>query len=124
MILLAIVSLVPVSYAYDGDMDIYHEYKEDLLLIKDTYASALNVAMGEGSMMNPTWAAIEFEVPELQYNTLTEIPGGYKVKGSHGAYKLEAEIKVSPKEDDLRYEVKFLKGCNAPGKEIAGEVFR
>ncbi len=122
--LLAMTMLVSPIFAYDGDMDEYHEFKEDLALVKDGYVSAMNVAMDEKSVENASWADIEFEAPDLKYVKLSEVRGGFKLEGSHGAYKLNVEVKVTPGEDDMKYSLKFLKGCNAPGKEIAGEVFR
>jgi len=111
--------------AYDGDMDEYHEFKEDLALARDSYLSALNLYLGEAEFKTGfSWEQLEFEAPTLNYSSLKELPGGFSITGKHGAYKLDAEVRISPKEDDFKYEVKFQKGTNAPGKEIAGEVFR
>lgn len=111
--------------AYDGDMDEYHEFKEDLALAKDSYLNALNVYLGDAEFKAGfSWEQIEFEAPSLNYSSLKEVPGGFAISGTHGAYKLDAEVRITPKEDDFRYEVKFQKGTNNPGKEIAGEVFR
>lgn len=114
----------PKVHAYDGDMDVYREFKEDLALARDTYISALNMAMDEKELDNPSWGDIEFETPDMKFCILKELPGGFKIKGSHGAYKLEAEVKFVPGGEDMKYQVKHLKGSNKPGKEIAGEVFR
>ncbi|SHL40144.1 hypothetical protein [Fibrobacter sp. UWEL] len=114
----------PKVYAYDGDMDVYREFKEDLALARDTYISSLNMAMDEKEVSNPSWNDIDFEAPDMKYCTLKEIPGGFKIKGSHGAYKLEADVKFVPGREDMRYQVKHSKGSNGPGKDIAGEVFR
>lgn len=114
----------PKAYAYDGDMDVYREFKEDLSLARDTYISSLNMAMDEKELNNPSWNDIEFEAPDLKYCTLDEVPGGFKVKGSHGAYKVDMEVKFVPGGEDMRYQIKHSKGSNKPGKEIAGEVFR
>lgn len=111
-------------YAYDGDMDVYREFREDLALARDTYISSLNMAMDEKEVKNPSWNDIEFEAPDMKYCTLNELPGGFKIKGSHGAYKVDMEVKFVPGGEDMKYQVKHLKGSNKPGKEIAGEVFR
>lgn len=124
-------------FAYDGDMDIYHEFKEDLSLVNDSYLLSLNMAIENTNdeTLNrwfdlraqggaKTWKQLEFNVPDLKYLTLTEIPYGFKLKGSHGAYKVDAEVKVLTRDSDIFYDVKFLKATNAPGKEIMGEVFR
>lgn len=125
--LLLLALIVSPLLAYDGDMDVYHEFKEDLALVRDSYLVAFNVAQeesGEKTEGLKTWAQIEFEAPECQYLKVTEIPQGLKLKGSHGAYKVEAEVRVEMRGEDIFYDVKFLKGSNAPGKEIFGEVFR
>ncbi len=118
--------LLPMTaFAFDGDMDEYHEFKEDLALVRDTYVSALNLSMEEHPGKSElTWEEMEFEAPELKYTTIKEIPGGFRISGGHGAYKLDAEVRLSPNENDFKYQVKYQKGSNAPGKEIAGEVFR
>jgi len=125
-ILIAVALLLPITaFAFDGDMDEYHEFKEDLALVRDTYIQALNISMEEkGDKANPSWNDIEFELPELKYVVVKELPGGFKISGKHGAYKLDAEVRISPNENDFRYVVKHLAGSNAPGKEIAGEVFK
>ena len=124
--MIAIMALVlpMAALAFDGDMDEYHEFKEDLALARDSYITALNVAMEDNGKSTLTWAEMEYEAPELQYTTMKEVPGGFRVAGKHGAYTLDVEVRVSPSENDFRYEVKYLKGTNKPGKEIAGEVFR
>ena len=37
--------IVAPLFAYDGDMDTYHEFKEDLSLARDGYIACLNMAM-------------------------------------------------------------------------------
>ena len=44
---------VAVPFAYDGDMDTYHEAKEELALVRDGYLSALNVAMDDANEGDP-----------------------------------------------------------------------
>lgn len=122
--LVLILLVQPKAYAYDGDMDVYREFKEDLALARDTYISSLNMAMDEKEVSNPSWNDIEFEAPDMKYCTLKELPGGFKIKGAHGAYKVEVDIKFVPGREDMRYQVKHSKGSNGPGKEITGEVFR
>lgn len=117
-------ALFTPTFAFDGDMDVYHEFKEDLALARDTYLSSLNMALDEKELSDPSWEAIEFEAPELKYCTLKELPAGFIIKGSHGAYKVDAEVKFVPGKEDMRYQVKYLKGTNAPGKDIMGEVFK
>lgn len=114
------------AFAYDGDMDIYHEFKEDLSLVRDSYVTCVNMASEESpEKVGGSWQDLEFEAPETAYVKLEEIAGGFKIKGTHGAYKLDAEVRVRLNQDgDAVYEIKHSKGSNAPGKEIAGEVFR
>lgn len=120
----ALFTVVPTVCAYEVDMYDYRELKEELAIVRDTYATALNVTLDEKQLSNPTWDDIEFELPELKYCKVTEIPGGYKIKGTHGVYKVDMEIKVIYGGEDLRYEVKHFKGTNVAGKDISGEVFR
>ena len=114
----------PRVYAYDGDMDVYREFREDLALARDTYVSSLNMTMDEKEVSNPSWSDIDFEAPKMKYCTLTQLPGGFKLKGAHGAYKVEMEVKFIPGGEDIKYQVKHLKGSNKAGKDIVGEVFR
>jgi len=114
------------ALAFDGDMDEYHEFKEDLALVRDSYVQCVNMMADEHpEKLGGSWSDIEFEAPETAYVKIEELAGGFKIKGAHGAYKLDAEVRVRLKEGDILYEVKHSKkGSNAPGKEIAGEVFR
>lgn len=113
------------SFAYDGDMDEYHAFKEDLALARDSYVTCVNMVADETpEKIGGGWNAIEFEAPETAFVKLEEIPGGFKISGSLGAYKLDAEVRFRLKEGDVVFEVKHKKGSNAPGKEIADEVFR
>jgi len=125
LITFGLLGIVP-SFAFDGDMDEYHEFKEDLALVRDSYVQCVNMTAEEHpEKLGGSWNDIEFEAPETAYVKIEELAGGFKIKGSHGAYKLEAEVRVRLKEGDILYEVKHSKkGSNAPGKEIAGEVFR
>lgn len=116
---------VTSSLAYDGDMDEYHAFKEELALARDSYVTCMNMVADESpEKIGGGWDAIEFEAPETAFVKLAEIPGGFRISGSHGAYKLDAEVRFKLKEGDVVFEVKHKKGSNAPGKEIAGEVFR
>lgn len=114
------------GFAYDGDMDEYHEFKEDLALVRDSYTACVNMAVEEHpEKAAGSWQDLEFEAPGTAYVKLQELAGGFRIIGSHGAYKLDAEIHVRlNQEGDVKYEVKHGKGSNVPGKEIAGEVFR
>ena len=127
-------------FAYDGDMDTYHEFKEDLSLARDGYIACLNMAMEsanestEGSLEGwfslrdkggaRSWMQLDFEAPDLKFLKMEEIPYGFKLKGSHGAYKIDVEIRVVTRDTDIFYDVKYNKASNAAGKEIFGEVFR
>lgn len=129
-LVLGMVFMPTCIHAYDGDMDEYHEFKEDLNLVRDSYLNALNISLGEsedaGSTVPqkiPSWSEMEFEVPSLAYLTVKEIPQGYELSGSHGAYKVVAKVKVRFKEDDFVYDLEFAKGTNAAGKDILREVF-
>ena len=127
-------------FAYDGDMDTYHEFKEDLSLTRDGYIACLNMAMEsanestEGSLEGwfnlrdkggaRSWMQLDFEAPTFKFLKMEEVPYGFKLKGSHGAYKIDAEIRVVTRDTDIFYDVKYNKASNAAGKEIFGEVFR
>ena len=127
-------------FAYDGDMDTYHEFKEDLSLARDGYIACLNMAMEsanestEGSLEGwfslrdkggaRSWMQLDFEAPDLKFLKMDEMPYGFKLKGSHGAYRIDAEIRVVTRDTDIFYDVKYNKASNAAGKEIFGEVFR
>ena len=127
-------------FAYDGDMDTYHEFKEDLSLARDGYVASLNMAMESANESTEgtqegwfslrdkggarSWMQLDFEAPDLKFITMTEMPYGFKLKGSHGAYKIDAEIRVVTRDSDIFYDVKYNKASNAAGKEIFGEVFR
>lgn len=127
LFLLSLTLLVaPFSMAFDGDMDEYHEFKEDLALVRDSYVQCVNMVADEHpEKVGGSWNDLEFEPPENAYVKVEELKGGFKIKGNHGAYKLDAEVRVGlNQEGDVKYEVKFSKGSNTPGKEIAGEVFR
>ena len=126
-------------FAYDGDMDTYHEFKEDLSLARDSYLSSLNMAMEdasektEGSLAGwfdvrrqggaKTWSDLDYDAPSLKFLKIEEKPYGFKLEGSHGAYKISAEIRFVTRDNDIFYDVKYLKASNAAGKEIFGEIF-
>lgn len=122
--------MAATAFAYDGDMDIYHEFKEELALVRDGYVACLNMAMedaGGKPVDASTWKRIEYEAPakeQLPHITVEEIPNGFRISGAHGAYKVDAKVRVLTRETDVYYEVQFAKGSNGPGKEIFGEVFR
>ena len=125
-------------FAYDGDMDTYHEFKEDLSLARDGYIACLNMAMEsanestEGSLEGwfnlrdkggaRSWMQLDFEAPTFKFLKMEEAPYGFKLKGSHGPYKIDAEIRVVTRDTDIFYDVKYNKASNAAGKEIAGTV--
>ncbi|MBQ1823936.1 MAG: hypothetical protein II121_02180 [Fibrobacter sp.] len=137
--LLAALCAVP-ALAYDGDMDIYHEFKEELSLVRDGYVSCLNMAMENATENDAegwfklrdkggaaTWADLEYDPPakeQLPHLTLKETPYGFQISGADGAYKVDAKVRVVTRDTDIFYDVQFAKGSNAPGKEIFGEVFR
>ena len=139
-LVLLIALLVAPLFAYDGDMDTYHEFKEDLSLARDGYIASLNMAMEEASEKAGdnivgwfelrdkggarSWMQLDYEAPDLKFLKMEEIPYGFKLKGSHGAYKIDAEIRVVTRDTDIFYDVKYNKASNAAGKEIFGEVFR
>ena len=114
------------AFAYDGDMDEYHEFKEDLALVRDSYVQCVNMVADENpEKIGGSWQTLEFEAPQTAYVKIDEVAGGFMIKGTHGAYKLDVEVRVKlNQEGDIKYEIKHGKGSNAPGKEIAGEVFR
>ena len=132
--------LASAVFAYDGDMDTYHEFKEDLSLARDGYIASLNMAMEsanestEGTLEGwfdlrskggaRSWMQLDFETPDLKFLKMEEMPYGFKLKGSHGAYKIDVEIRVVTRDTDIFYDVKYNKTSNAAGKEIFGEVFR
>ena len=127
-------------FAYDGDMDTYHEFKEDLSLARDGYIACLNMAMEsanestEGSLEGwfslrdkggaRSWMQLDFEAPDLKFLKMEEMPYGFKLKGSHGAYKIDAEIRVVTRDTDIFYDVKYNKASHAAGNEIIGVLFR
>jgi hypothetical protein len=128
---------VAMPFAYDGDMDIYHEAKEDLALVRDGYITALNIAMDDANEGDPDgwfkardngecadWDDLEYVGPELEHFKLTEIPYGFQIKGRHGAYAIDVKIKVVTRDSDIFYDIQHLKGSNGPGKELVGEVFQ
>ena len=132
--------LIAPLFAYDGDMDTYHEFKEDLSLARDGYIASLNMAIEsanestEGSLEGwfnlrdkggaKTWKDLDFEAPDFKFLAMTEMPYGFKLKGANGPYKIDAEIRVVTRDTDIFYDVKYNKASNAAGKEIFGEVFR
>ncbi len=139
-ILLFALAFGATCFAYDGDMDIYHEFKEELSLIRDGYLANLNMAMETANENDPegwfkardrgefaTWKNLDYEAPdasEIPHLKFAEIPYGFSISGAHGAYKLDVKVRVVTRDNDIFYDVQFAKGCNGPGKEIFGEVFR
>ena len=67
---------------------------------------------------------LDFEAPAFKFLKMEEVPYGFKLKGSHGPYKIDVEIRVVTRDTDIFYDVKYNKASNAAGKEIFGEVFR
>ena len=128
---------VAMPFAYDGDMDVYHEVKEELALVRDGYLSALNVAMNDANEGDPDgwfkardngecadWDDLEYAGPELEHFKLTEIPYGFQFKGRHGAYVMDVKIRVVTRDSDVFYDIQYQKGTNAPAKEVIEEVFK
>ena len=128
---------VVMPFAYDGDMDTYHEAKEELALVRDGYLSALNVAMDDANEGDPEgwfkardngesadWDDLEYAGPELEHFKLAEIPYGFQFTGRHGAYVVDVKIKVVTRDSDIFYDIQYQKGTNAPGKELVEEVFK
>lgn len=128
---------VAMPFAYDGDMDIYHEVKEELSLVRDGYLSAINLAMDDAQAHDPEgwfkvrdqgeyveWEDFDYVAPELEHFKLTEIPYGFQFKGRHGAYVMDVKIKVVTRDSDIFYDIQYQKGTNAPAKEVIEEVFK
>ena len=134
---LPLIAVAAPALAYDGDMDIYHEVKEELSLVRDGYLSCINLAMDDAQAHDPEgwfkvrdqgeyidWDDFDYVAPELEHFKLIEIPYGFQFKGRHGAYALDAKIRVVTRDSDIFYDIEYLKGTNAPGKEVLGEVFK
>lgn len=137
---LPLIAVAAPALAYDGDMDIYHEFKEQLSLIRDGYVACLNMVMETATENDEegwfkmrdrgeaaTWKDIEYDAPakdQLPHVSLEEIPYGFRISGADGAYKVDAKVRVVTRDSDIFYDVQFAKGSNGPGKEIFGEVFR
>ena len=128
---------VAMPFAYDGDMDTYHEVKEELSLVRDGYLSAINLAMDDAQAHDPEgwfkvrdqgeyaeWEDFDYVAPELEHFKLTEIPYGFQFKGRHGAYVMDVKIKVVTRDSDVFYDIQYQKGTNAPAKEVIEEVFK
>ncbi|MCQ2062616.1 MAG: hypothetical protein MJY99_04690 [Fibrobacter sp.] len=139
-LIIASLAFCAASFAYDGDMDVYHELKEELALIRDGYVASINMAMEDAQNSDPAgwfkardsgeaedWDDIEYTPPEkssLPHVDIEEIPYGFKIMAKHDAYVVNATVRVVTRDSDIFYDVTFQKGSNAPGKEIFGEVFR
>lgn len=137
---LSLYTLAVPALAYDGDMDIYHEFKEELSLVRDGYLACINMAMETATEEDAegwfklrdkggaaTWKDLEYELPKkesLPDIVVEELPYGFRIKGAHGSYKVDATVLVGTRDSDIFYDVQFAKGSNGPGKEIFGEVFR
>lgn len=131
--------MVNQSFAYDGDMDTYHEFKEELSLIRDGYVACINMAMEDANENDPegwfklrdrgeasSWAEIDYSAPaasSIPHLTFKEAPYGFRITGKHGAYKLDVTVRVVTRDNDIFYDVKHAKGSNEAGKEIFGEIF-
>lgn len=113
------------------------EFKEQLASLRDSYASALNMAMEDAMEGDPAgwfkarnegldadWDDLEFEPPTLSLFSVEEIPYGYKISGSNHDYQLNAEIFVWTRNSDIQYTITYLSGTNDAAKEIAKEVFQ
>ena len=137
---LSLYTLAVPGFAYDGDMDIYHEFKEELSLVRDGYLACINMAMETATEEDAegwfklrdkggaaTWKDLEYDAPSKEstpHISVEEIPYGFRISGADGAYKVDAKVRVGTRDSDIFYDVQFAKGSNAPGKEIFGEVFR
>ena len=113
------------------------EFKEQLASLRDSYASALNMAMEDAMEGDPAgwfkarnegldadWDDLEFEPPTLSLFSVEEIPYGYKISGSNHDFQLNAEIFVWTRNTDIQYTITYLDGTNEAAKEIAKEVFQ
>lgn len=129
----------PSVFAYDGDMDIYHEFKEELALVRDGYVAALNMVMEDATENDPEgflklrdgggasdWASLDYSAPtatDAPHLKVVEIPYGFRITGRDGAYSLDVDVRVVTRDSDIFYDVSHRKLSNGPGKEIFGEVF-
>ena len=137
VLVLATALTVSAVFAYDGDMDTYHEFKEDLALVRDGYLSGINLAMEDAQAHDPEgwfkardngefaeWEDFDYVAPELEHFNVTEIPYGFRIKGKHGPYVMDAKIRVVTRDSDIFYDIEYQKGTNAAAKEVIVEVFR
>lgn len=141
ILIFAVLAFLTIeSFAYDGDMDTYHEFKEELSLIRDGYVACVNMAMEDANENDPegwfklrdrgeasSWAGLDYSAPEtgnIPHLTLKETPYGFHIAGAHGAYKIDVTVRVVTRDSDIFYDVKHSKGSNEAGKEIFGEIFR
>lgn len=134
-----VAAMVSAALAYDGDMDTYHQFKEELALVRDSYVSSLNMAMSDANEAEPEgwfkardngeaedWDDIEYEPPlpgNIPHLVLEEIPYGFHLTGKHGPYKFDAKIRVVTRDNDIFYDITYNKGSNAAAKEVVNEVF-
>ena len=134
------LALIPIAFAlafgsaFAAD-DNYTQFKEQLASLRDSYASALNMAMEDAMDGDPAgwfkarnegldadWDDLEFEPPTLSLFSIEEIPYGYKISGSNHDYQLNAEIFVWTRNTDIQYTITYLPGTSESAKEIATEV--
>ena len=118
------------------DIDVYHEFREELALVRDGYVTAWNMAIETANENDPegwaklhagnkavTWAEIEFEAPETTHLKVTEIPNGFAIEGTYDVYKLKATFVPYTKENDTYYNIKYGVKPNTYTKEVVEEVF-
>ena len=51
-----------------------------------------------------TWKDLDFESPEFKFLTMAEMPYGFKLKGTHGPYKIDAEVRIVTRDTDIFYD--------------------
>ena len=134
--LISAVMAIAVNAAFAGD-EPDKEFKEQLASLRDSYASALNMAMEDANDGDPAgwfkardegldadWDDLEFEPPTLSFFSVEEIPYGYRISGSTSDLQLNADVFVWTRNTDIQYTVTYRSGTNAAAKEIAKEVFQ
>ena len=136
-------ALIPIAFAlafgtvFAAEGDTYTQFKEELASLRDSYASALNMAMEDAMDGDPAgwfkardegldadWDDLEFEPPTLSLFSVEEIPYGFKISGSNHDYQLNAKVFVWTRNSDIQYTITYLAGTNSAAKEIAQEVFQ
>ena len=135
LVLISAVMALAIN-AFAGD-DADKDFKEQLASLRDSYASALNMAMEDANDGDPAgwfkardegldadWDDLEFEPPTLSFFSVEEIPYGYRISGSTSDLQLNADVFVWTRNTDIQYTVTYRSGTNSAAKEIAKEVFQ